>query len=287
MQAIRLGDVRIFRIEEMIWDLEHTFLFPDLTRDDFAPHMDWLAPRFMTDDLKIRLSVAAFVIVTPHHTIIVDTCFGNGKEGRPMALANGLQLPFLERMKEQAGVTPEDVDYVFCTHFHVDHVGWNTRLVNGRWEPTFPNARYLFQRAEFEYYTSLPQDQQQPSLLDSVLPIAEAGKADLVDGAHRIGDFVILEPTPGHTPGHTSVSIVTPSGNAVITGDMIHTPAQVIETGWSPQVDHDPALAIQTRRAFIERHAEAGTQVLGTHFAPPTACRFVPNGEGYRPVFED
>ena len=209
-----------------------------------------------------------------------------------MALANGLQLPFLERMKKQAGITPEDVDYVFCTHFHVDHVGWNTRLVNGRWEPTFPNARYLFQRTEFEYYTSLPKDQQQPSLLDSVLPIAEAGLADLVDGAHRIGDHVTLEPTPGHTPGHTSVGIHSAAGGAetggaVITGDMIHMPVQVIETGWSPQVDHAPALAIQTRRAFIERHAEAGTQVLGTHFAPPTACRFVPNGAGYRPVFEE
>ncbi|MCZ6473362.1 MAG: MBL fold metallo-hydrolase [SAR324 cluster bacterium] len=284
MKALQLGGVEVIRIEEMIlaWDLP--YLFPELGEADLAPHMDWLAPRFFTPEGKMRLSVHAFVVKTPHHTILVDTCVGNDKE-RPNPDFNMLQTDFLGRLKSQAGVTPEQVDYVFCTHFHVDHVGWNTRLVDGRWEPTFPNARYLFHRPEFEYYTGLPKEEQQPSLLDSVLPIAEAGKAELVDGGHRIGDHVTLEPTPGHTPGHCSVRIDTPQGRAVITGDMMHTPAQVVETAWTPRVDHDPQMAIATRKDFIERHAEAGSLVLGTHFAPPTACRFEAHGAGHRPRF--
>ena len=284
MQAIRLGGVEVFRIEELIWENPHSFLFPTVSEADVARHMDWMAPRFFTPEGLMRLSIHAFVVKTPHHTLIVDTCVGNGRE-RHVPTFTGMNTPFLQRLKEQAGITPEEVDYVFCTHFHVDHVGWNVNLVDGRWEPTFPNARYLFHRAEFEYHTSLTGDDLPSFITDSVLPIAEAGLADLVEGDHRIGDHIALEPTPGHTPGHCSVRIETPQGLAVITGDIFHMPAQVAEPGWTPRVDFDPRQALRTRRDFIERHAEAGSLVLGTHFPPPTACRFVREGEGYRPRF--
>ena len=285
MKALQLGEVQVIRVEEVMLDWDPQFLFPELGEADLAPHMSWLVPRFFTPEGKMRLSVHAFVVRTPHHTILVDTCVGNGKQNPTPGFGN-LQTDFLERLKSQAGVGPEDVDYVFCTHFHSDHIGWNTRLVDGRWEPTFPNARYLFHRPEFEYYTGLPAEEQRSSLLEGVLPIAEAGKAELVDGGHQIGDHLTLEPTPGHTPGHCSVRIDTPQGKAVITGDLVHTPAQIVETAWSPRVDYDVPQAIATRKAFIERHAEAGSLVLGTHFAPPTACRFVPDGAGHRPNFD-
>lgn len=286
MKLVRYGDIEIVCVEEFVWDIPHTFLFPDLPESALAPHMEWLAPRFFTDGGLMRLAIQAFVVRTPHHTIIVDTCIGNDKE-RPVEEFNMLQTDFLQRLNSQAGITPEQVDYVFCTHFHVDHVGWNTRLVDGRWEPTFANARYLFHRPEFEYYTSLPEEERQPSLIDSVLPIAEAGKADLVEGDHSIGDHIFLEPTPGHTPGHCSVRIVSPNGGAVITGDMIHTPAQVIESHWATRVCYDAAQAQATRESFFERHNEAGTLVLGTHFPHPTACRIESTNGKFRPAFED
>ena len=286
MQSVRLGEIEIIRVEEMLWDIPHTFLFPQLSDADFAPQMHWLAPRFFTGAGLMRLSIQAFVIRTPHHTIIVDTCIGNDKE-RPNEDFNMLQTDFLERLHSAAGVRPGDVDYVFCTHLHVDHVGWNTRLVNGRWEPTFPNARYVFHRPEFEHYMNLPEDEKQPSLFDSVVPIAEAGKADLVDGGHIIGDHIHLEPTPGHTPGHCSVRIATPQGDAIITGDLLHSPAQVAEPQWTTRVCHDPQQAVATRKAFIAKHADAGTLVLGTHFPSPTACRFADKGGSYHPEFQE
>ena len=286
VKSLRLGEIDIFAVEEFIWEVPHTFLFPDLTDADFAPHMPWLAPRFFSPEGQMLLAVQAFVVRTPHHTIVVDTCVGNDKE-RPREILNRRQTDFLGRLKQQAGITPEQVDYVFCTHFHVDHVGWNTRLVEGRWEPTFPNARYLFHRPEFDYYTNLPEDERQPSLIDSVLPIAEAGLADLVDGDHQIGDSLFLEPTPGHTPGHCSVRITSPNGIAVITGDMIHTPAQVCEIQWATRACLDPVQSVETRGSFVQRHSEAGSLILGTHFAHPTACRFESTGDNFRPVFED
>lgn len=272
-------------MEEFLWPVGHDFLFPHLSPEDFAPHMDWLQPRFFNPEGQMLLSVQAFVIRTPHHTVVVDTCVGNDKE-RSYDIFNHRQTDFLGRLKAQAGVTPDEVDYVFCTHFHSDHVGWNTRLVNGRWEPTFANARYIFHRPEFEYHMKLPEQEKQAAVLDSILPIAEAGKADLVDGGHMIGDHITLEPTPGHTPGHCSVAVATPRGNLVITGDMVHTPAQVSEPQWSTRACLDPEQAAATRKAFIEKHAEAGTLVLGTHFPPPTACRFESKGGRYFPNFE-
>ena len=308
MKALQLGEVQVFRIEEMVWEIPHTFLFPDLPAEALAPHMGWLRPRFFTfpdlpaealaphmgwlrprfftEDGRMRLSIHAFVVRTPHHTVLVDTCVGNDKERAVVPDFHRLRTPFLARLADQAGITPEQVDYVFCTHFHVDHVGWNTRLVDGRWQPTFPQARYLFHRPEFEHYTGLPDDQLPASVRDSVLPVAEAGKAELVDGGHAIGDHLVLEPTPGHTPGHCSVRIATSRGPAVITGDLLHTPVQVHAPHWSPRVDHDAAQAVATRAGFIARHAEAGSLVLGTHFAPPTACRFERNGGGHRPRFD-
>jgi glyoxylase-like metal-dependent hydrolase (beta-lactamase superfamily II) len=285
MKTMQFGDVEVTRVEEMLWEIPHDFLFPQLSEADFAPHMDWLAPRFFSERGRMLLSIQAFVIRTPHHTVVVDTCIGNDKE-RPIEDFSGLQTDFLERLHRQAGVTPNEVDYVFCTHFHADHVGWNTRLVEGRWEPTFANARYVFHRPEFEHYMGLPDGEKPASVLDSVAPIAEAGKAELVDGGHMIGDHISLEPTPGHTPGHCSVNIATPRDPLVITGDMIHTPAQVREPEWKTRVCHDPEQAVTTRKAFVERHAESGSLVLGTHFPSPTACRFERKGGTYLPSFE-
>ncbi len=251
----------------------------------YRKEIDWLQPHFMDSDGFLIFVIQAFVVDTGERRIVVDTCVGNDKE-RPYPEFHQRRTDFLGRLGEVAGVTPADVDYVFCTHFHADHVGWNTRLVNGRWEPTFPNARYIFHRLEFDHYMNLPEGEKQPALLDSIVPIVEAGKAVLVDGAHMIGDHISLEPTPGHTPGHCSVGVATPAGNLVITGDMIHSPAQVSEPQWTTRACADPQQAVATRRSFIEKHAEAGTLIYGSHFPSPTACRFERKGEVHRPVFE-
>ena len=142
MQPVSIGQISISRVEEMIWTISPRFLFPNMTYDDLEPYRHWLVPHFCAEDLKLRLSIHTFVVRTPHHTILVDTCIGNDRQ-RDVPLWTNMQTDYLKRLK-RAGVNPEAVDVVFCTHMHVDHVGWNTYLKDGKWVPTFPNAKYLF-----------------------------------------------------------------------------------------------------------------------------------------------
>ena len=285
MKPLRLGALEVLRVEEMIWPVPITFLFPQLSEADVQPHAAWLQPRFFDAQWRMVLSMHAFVVRTPHHTVLVDACVGNDKE-RAYPEWNRLRTDFLGRLRA-VGVAPEQVDYVFCTHFHGDHVGWNTRLDNGRWVPTFPNARYLFHKPEFEHWMALPDAKRPPPVRDSVVPIVEAGQYQVVSGDFALDDAFYLEPTPGHTPGHCSVHLASQGLEAVVTGDMIHSPAQIAEPQWPTRACSDPAQAVATRTAFLQRYADTAVQVLGTHFAPPTTCRIVSRSDGLRPVFAD
>lgn len=280
MNPISLGNIQVQRVEEMIWTISPRFLFPQLTYDDFEKHRAWLVPHFSTEELKFRLSIHTFVVRTPHHTILVDTCVGNCKQ-RSVDVWNDRNGDFLERLNA-AGVNPEEVDYVFCTHMHVDHVGWNTRLDNGRWVPTFPNAKYLFHKKEWEHWKDTADEFQAPVVKDSLLPIIDAGLAEIVDIDYVIEDGIRLLSTPGHTPGHCSVYLGASSdADAVITGDMIHHPSQIAEPHWPTRACSDPELGVQTRTEFIQRFADTSTLILGTHFAPPTALQIVSNNGGF------
>jgi glyoxylase-like metal-dependent hydrolase (beta-lactamase superfamily II) len=285
MKPLRVGALEVRRVEECIWPIPIQTIFPQLSEADWAPHRAWLQPRFFAPDGRMLLSMHAFLVRTPQHTVLVDACIGNDKQ-RAYPEWTGLRTDFLARLRA-AGAAPEEVDYVFCTHFHADHVGWNTRLVDGRWVPTFPNARYLFHRPEFEHWTALPEAALPQAVRDSVLPIAEAGRHVLVEGDFALDDAIRLEPTPGHTPGHCSVRLASGGAEAVITGDMIHSPVQVAEPQWPTRACSDPAQAVRTRTAFLQRCADAPVDVLGTHFMPPTACRIVSRGGALRPRFAD
>jgi glyoxylase-like metal-dependent hydrolase (beta-lactamase superfamily II) len=192
-----------------------------------------------------------------------------------------LQLPFLEDL-DKAGYPAAQIDTVICTHLHIDHVGWNTRLVDGRWVPTFPHARYLLARREWEHWSADTDRWNQTILADSVRPIFDAGLVDLVEADHAVDAAVRLEPTPGHTPGHVSVHVRSRGEEAVITGDLVHHPAQFARPHWGASVDWDRAMADRTRRAFMERYADTPVLVIGTHFAGPTAGRLVRDGDAYR-----
>ena len=191
-----------------------------------------------------------------------------------------MQGDYLEKLSA-AGFTPEQFDTVLCTHMHVDHVGWNTRLVDGLWVATFDNADYLFAEDEWEHWRQEEQEYG-PVVEDSVQPIFDAGKAVLVSGAHKVTDEVWLEPTPGHTPGHVSVHIASAGEEAVITGDMIHHPCQVKHPDWSSIADSDPNMAAATRADFVGKYADRPVLIIGTHFAGPTAGNIVRDGDTFR-----
>jgi glyoxylase-like metal-dependent hydrolase (beta-lactamase superfamily II) len=280
VNPVSIGNIEISRVEEMIWTISPRYLFADVTYDDLEPHRDWLTPHFCAEDLKLRLSIHTFVVRTPQHTILIDTCIGNDRQ-RDVPLWTNMQTGYLKRLTA-AGVNPEAVDYVFCTHLHVDHVGWNTHLKDGQWVPTFPNATYLFHRTEWEHWKDSKDDNQVEVMNDSVLPIVNAGLASMVEKDHVIADGIALESTPGHTPGHCSVHLTSQGADAVITGDMIHHPMQIAEPQWTSRACVIPDLAIETRTEFVQRYADTSTLILGTHFAPPTALHIVSQGASFR-----
>ena len=263
----QIGDVKITRVAELGGaPFPGTFMFAQASPELVLRHA-WLKPHFAHEDGRLFGSIHSFVIESGKRRIIVDTCVGNDKT-RTVRAWNLLQGPFLDDLA-LAGFPAQTIDTVLCTHLHVDHVGWNTRLVNGKWVPTFPNARYLFGRKEWAYW-SAEQSRDGDVMGDSVRPIVDAGLAELVDTDHVLTADVRLEPTPGHTPGHVSVRISSRGKEAVITGDLMHHPLQCAEPDLANNFDVDADAARRTRRDFLARCANRPVLVLGTHFAPPT-----------------
>ena len=251
-------------------------MLPDSRADAVAAHYSWLKPHFFDEavgDLGSRIQT--YLVKTPEHTIVIDTCVGNDKRREGSALWHMRAGGYLDDLAA-AGVTPEQVDFVVCTHLHVDHVGWNTRLVDGRWVPTFPRARYIFAGEEWEYWRHEKDD----CIADSVVPVVEHGQVDLVQSDHALGRWLRFEPSPGHTPGHVSVRLETNAGHAVFSGDLMHRVVQVAEPQWSSIFCADPGRAAATRRDFVERHADSGVLVLAAHFPHPGYI--VREGDGTR-----
>jgi len=201
---------------------------------------------------------------TPRHTVVIDTGVGNDKPREENALWHRRKGTFLDDLAA-CGVQPDQVDIVICTHMHIDHVGWNTRLEHGRWVPTFPHAAYLFAGDEWEYW----QWEKDACIADSVVPLVDAGRARMVPADHVIDPWLRFEPAPGHTPGHVTVRLSTSAGQAVFAGDLMHRAVQVAEPQWSSKFCYDPKQAAATRREFVERHADSGVLIIPAHFPRP------------------
>ena len=276
----QIGDVRVTRVVETIWPISPRFLFDEVTRETLA-EMTWLKPHFVDDDNRMLLSIHALVVESCGQCIIVDTCLGNDKQDRMVEEWNSRKGDFLTQL-QNASFDRETVDKVLCTHLHVDHVGWNTMLVDGVWTPTFPNARYLYARDEWA--AAEAAEPRAAEFIDSVLPVADAGLVELVAPTEQITDEVWLEPTPGHTAGHVSVHIKSRGEEAVITGDMTHHPCQFTNPDWSSRVDFDRDLSSRTRHAFYARYSDRPVLIIGTHFAGPTAGHIIKDGNCYRLV---
>lgn len=271
-------------------------------RPDTLAAIPWLRPHYMTDDFKLKGWIQSFLITGGSRVVLVDTCVGNDKERPNDPAWHRQQRAFLQALQE-AGAMPGDVDVVLCTHLHVDHVGWNTFWDGAAWRATFPRARYLFERTEFEHWRALaaeaeapppPQESRKDAALrafrqtqrltfaDSVAPIVEAGLADAVDRDHVVCDGIRLVPTPGHTPGHVSVLVRDGDAEAVISGDCVHHPCQIAHPSWRTLVDADHEQAARTRHRLFGDLADRSGLLIGSHFADPCGGRLRPEGEGYR-----
>ena len=277
----QIGEVTITKIVEMEVTGGSRFILPQATYEEILP-ISWLRPHFADERGRLKMSIHALIIEAPGRRIVVDTCLGNDKEGRRIPTWNNLNLPFLADL-QGAGFPRESIDTVLCTHLHVDHVGWNTMLVHGKWLPTFPKARYLMGRAEFAHWRGQHERPDMDAVFaDSVKPVHDAGLVDLVETDHCICDEISLVPTLGHTPGHVSVSIQSRGEEALITGDFMHHPCQIAHPEWSSAADSDPDMAHQTRNRMLAELASRPVLVIGTHFAGVTAGRIVRDGDTYR-----
>jgi glyoxylase-like metal-dependent hydrolase (beta-lactamase superfamily II) len=290
MHTLTLGEVSISRIVEIGRSaFPTTQMLPESDAGRIVQHHRWIKPHFFDDvtgDMGSRIQT--WIVRTPQHTVLVDTGVGNDKSRHETDLWNKRQGGYLDDLRA-AGVSPEQVDLVLCTHLHVDHVGWNTRLVDGRWVPTFPKAKYVFPGEEWEFWKHENEAGREKSgcIEDSVVPVVEAGQAMMVDGTYQVDPWLSYEPWVGHTPGHVGVRVHTSAGDAVFSGDLMHRVVQVAEPQWSSIFCYDANQAANTRKAFVERHAASGDLVLPAHFPHPG--RVVRDGDGHRfePVMLD
>ena len=281
--SFTVGDMTIHRIVEDEGVFRPALdTFVGITPELLADNRGWMQPAALDAQDMLILCFQSYVVRTPHHTILVDTCVGNDKPrpGRPQW--NMKSDDRYMRSLAQHGLGVGDIDFVMCTHLHVDHVGWNTRLENGRWVPTFPKARYVFGQREYDHWTEQHAKTPVAPFEDSVLPVVNANRADLVPDNFQIGDHVRLLPTPGHTPGHVAICFGRGGDEAVMSGDLMHSPLQTRYPELSAIFDTDKARAASTRRTFLERYCDTETLCCTAHFPSPSVGRIKRWGDGFK-----
>jgi glyoxylase-like metal-dependent hydrolase (beta-lactamase superfamily II) len=272
-----VGDIKVSLVRELMIFNQPEQIYEGHDPAVFAANADWLAP-FMNDEGLMGFSVHALVLEIGEQVVLVDPCIGCH------------QTPIHERVMpedatflpdlEAAGYKPEDIDLVVCTHLHYDHVGWNTRWLDGKWVPTFPNARYLFSKADFDYWDSGAEGAAW-TFDDAVRPVVAAGQADLVEMDHRVSENLWLEPSPGHSPGHVTIHIASRGEHAVISGDTIHHPVQCAAPHWKMAFDVNPAMAVETRNRILSEVADKPVRFFGTHFPDPSSGFIISSGDAY------
>ncbi len=274
-KALKLGDIDISIVTEYVTVFEKLEKFlPDLKPEMLQQQRHWLEPRFLDPATgRSIFSFHLYVLRTAHHTVLIDTCVGNHKPRKSFDHWHMRNTPVLDYLAT-VGVRPEDVDYVMCTHLHADHVGWNTVWTGTQWEPTFPRAKYVFAKKEWEALQTRIQAGKKlyddGCYEDSILPIVEAGQALLVDDDFNLDDNIWIEPSPGHSPGHVCFHVESRQASGLLTGDMIHHPIQVTYPDLATAFCQDKKLSTHTRRRFIEQYADTGTLILPAHFPDPT-----------------
>ena len=289
MNSIFVGNVEVIRVEEAHGPVGLTVeeYVPDVPPEVWQRHEPWLAPDHLDLDSRLaQVGMQSWVLRSGGRTIVVDTGVGNDK-ARPL-------VPVWDRVDSdayltnlrEAGVRLEDVDLVVNTHLHVDHVGWNTRLENREWVPTFPNATYLMPAVEFEYWNPANNPDVQGGVNenvyeDSIAPVHAAGQVQLWKDEHRIDADLVLEAAPGHTPGSSVVKLVSGSERALFAADLVHNPVQILESDHNSCFCLDPAAARATRRSLLGWAVEHKALVLPAHFSGAGAVTVARSGRDF------
>jgi len=278
----KIGEVEIFQIVELEAGQIIQSVIKDATPQNIKD-ISWLYPNFADKKGKLKALVQGFLIKSNGKNILIDTCNGNDKKRVDLPEWGSLKTDFLKKFNE-LGVTEKNIDVVACTHLHMDHIGWNTKLENDRWVPTFPKAKYLFAKEEYEYWRKKPEEEiadDNAGFDDSISPIINSGLAELVDINHKIDQNVSFIPSPGHTPAHVCVLIESGDQRAIISGDMLHHPCQIAKPEWTTEADTSPEKAFLTRQKLLDEIVGTNTLLIGSHFANPTAGLVVRIDDGF------
>jgi glyoxylase-like metal-dependent hydrolase (beta-lactamase superfamily II) len=290
MSSTQFGDVSVTRVFE--WQghlITRENLVPESTREDWQDNSSWLVPEFWSPDGDDAwLCAASFVVRSAGKTIVIDTAIGNDKQRAAIPPFSGLQTDFLDRLAA-AGAKADEVDLVVNTHLHADHVGWNTQLEGDQWVPTFPNARYLLPKLDFDFWNprgsgdaAAGETSLEDVFADSVLPVVDAGLADFWEGTFEIDENLLLVSAPGHTPGAAVLELSSGDDRAVFTGDLLHTPMQILRPTQSSCFDTDPAQAALTRSRVLGQVADSGAALIATHFGVDRVPRLARSGSEFR-----
>jgi glyoxylase-like metal-dependent hydrolase (beta-lactamase superfamily II) len=280
----RFGDVRVTKVLDVVEPFDAARAYPGAPLEAFAQQAAWMPP-WSYDPLRkaILFSFHSYLVRTRHLTMIVDTCWG---EDTPLRQRqhHGKWLGNLAA----TGVRPDDVDLVTCTHFHADHVGWNTRLQDGRWVPTFPKARHLFSRVEIDQLEAdIKAGRTNPATYEqSILPVLQSAQVIRLDGIHEVADGIRIVPSPGHSPGHQHIEIDSRGRRAVLSGDILHNPIEIRHPEWTKLFDQDKQAAMDQRLRFLDAHTDVDITILAAHFGGSTAGHVVgtPTGRIFRPL---
>jgi glyoxylase-like metal-dependent hydrolase (beta-lactamase superfamily II) len=277
VRDLTLGRLRISRVYEGDAVIPLSVALPSITAEDLARLKSWYwdADLAAAPNLAgMRISVHSYVLRIDGRNMLVDTCCGNHKQ-RSLPSVSQLNTPYLDNLA-RCGLRPQDIHVVMCTHLHFDHVGWNTRLEDGTWVPTFPNARYLFGSRDLEFFSTQHHEAtHREAFEDSVAPILDAGQADIVDTGTRvhreIGDGVWLEDASGHSPGNLCIIAECGAERAVFSGDCFHHPIQVVRPDAAFFADENPTRASATRQRLLDRYADSGAIFFPAHFTGTSA----------------
>lgn len=204
----------------------------------------------LTEDGGLRMICACFLLRANGRTILVDTGYAEAGEARLLA-----ELA-------EAGVQAAEIDTVVFTHLHPDHTAWNIDRATGA--PTFARARYLAPQADWDHFSSQNADH----FRRDVEPLEAAGQLDRFSGEHTISPSITTLPTPGHTPGHSSLAINSAGAQGFILGDVLLSPLDIVDPELANGFDVDSAQARATRRTILQRLEASGEVVGSAHLAP-------------------
>jgi glyoxylase-like metal-dependent hydrolase (beta-lactamase superfamily II) len=295
MDSFRIGAWQVHRIEE--W--RGNFAAPEAllagcTPEAFAVHAPRFSPGYYDPaEGKLFAFLQSWVLAAEGLRILFDTGAGNDKDRPGIPVFGGLKTDFLGNLR-RAGFSPEDIDIVVCSHLHIDHVGWNTMLRAGRWEPTFPRARYLLPAVDEEFWNpanaarfpgQVGRAVNEGVYEDSVAPVIAAGRAELVGPGYVVAPGISLESAAGHTPGQLLMHVESRGEHALFTGDVLHHPVQVLHPEWNSIFCEDPARSQATRRAVLAQAADLDALLVPAHFGGVHVCRVRRSARDFEPLF--